>query len=181
MVRPYVDARGKRPDSRSDMRIRDYEDADAPAVGRLIAETFREYNLSHAEPAEQERLLGPFRHAFSDDPGHREGVRSVLQSPMLYVAEEDGEIVVVLRGRRNVLASLFVRGDRHRQGIGRGLVERFERDSRSQGVTRIRVASTLFAVPFYAAMGYKKSTGVRPCRSFDGTDLTYQPMKKLLE
>jgi predicted N-acetyltransferase YhbS len=162
------------------MRIRKYRDIDAPAVGRLIAETFREYNLSHADPAEQERLLGPFRHAFSDDPSHREAVRSILQSPMLYVAEDDGEIVGVLRGRQNVLASLFVRGDRHRGGIGRRLVERFEHDSRAQGVTWIRVASTLYAVPFYTAMGYKKTTGVRPCPTFDGTDLTAQPMKKLL-
>jgi predicted N-acetyltransferase YhbS len=163
------------------MRIREYRDTDAPAVGRLIANTFREYNLAHADSGEQERLLGPFRHAFSDDPCHREAVRSILQSPMLYVAEDGGEIVGVLRGRRNVLASLFVRGDRHRQGIGRRLVERFERDSRSQGVTWIRVASTLFAVPFYVAMGYKKTTGVRPCPTFDGTDLMAQPMKKLLE
>ena len=162
------------------MRIRDYRDADAPAVGGLIAETFREYNLSHADREEQDRLLGPFRHAFSDDPNHREAVRSILQSPMLYVAQDGDEIVGVLRGRKNVLASLFVRGDRHGQGIGRKLVERFERDSRALGVTWIRVASTLEAVPFYTAVGFKKTTGVRPCPTFDGTDLRIRPMKKLL-
>jgi len=52
------------------MKIRTYREEDAPAVGRLIAATYREYNLSHADPEEQERLLGPFRHAFSADPGH---------------------------------------------------------------------------------------------------------------
>jgi len=162
------------------MKIRQYRDVDAPAVGRLIAETFRKYNLSHADPEEQDRLLGPFQHAFSDDPSHREAVRSILQSPMLYVAQDGDEIIGVLRGRKNVLASLFVRGDRHGQGIGRRLVERFERDSSAQGVTWIRVAATLFAVPFYTAMGFKKSTGIRPCPTFDGTDLKMQPMKKLL-
>ena len=99
---------------------------------------------------------------------------------MLYVAEDGKEVVGVLRGRANVLASLFVCGDRHRQGIGRKLVERFERDSREQGIEWIRVAATVFAVPFYQSIGYKKTTGIRPCRSFDGTDLTYQPMKKKL-
>lgn len=162
------------------MKIRDYEDADAPAVGRLIAETFRTYNLSHADPEEQERLLGPFRYAFSDDPIHREGIRNILRSPMLYVAEDGDEIVGVLRGRTNVLASLFVRGDHHGMGIGRKLVEHFERASRAQGVAWIRVAATLVAVPFYQAMGYKKTTGVRPCPTFDGTDLKQQPMKKVL-
>ena len=162
------------------MKIRDYEDVDAPAVGRLIAETFRAYNLSHADPEEQERLLGPFRNAFSDDPTHCEGIRNILRSPMLYVAEDGDEIVGVLRGRPNVLASLFVRGDHHGRGIGRGLVEHFEHESRAQGVAWIRVAATLVAVPFYQAMGYKKTTGVRPCPTFDGTDFKQQPMKKVL-
>jgi hypothetical protein len=43
------------------------------------------------------------------------------------------------------------------------------------------VASTLYAVPFYQMMGYKKTTGVRPCWSFGGRGLVYQPMKKLLD
>lgn len=162
------------------MRIRQYREDDAIAVGRLIAGTYRAYNLSHADPEEQERLLGPFRHADSKDPKQREAIRSVIRSPMLYVAEDGKGIVGVLRGRENVLASLFVQGDRHRQGIGRKLVERFERDSRQRGARWIRVAATIFAVPFYQSLGYKKTTGVRPCRSFDGTDLKYQPMKKVL-
>jgi len=162
------------------MEIRQYQENDAIVVGRLIAETYRTYNLSHADPEEQDRLLGPFRHANSEDEAHREAIRSVIRSPMLYVAEDSTEIVGVLRGRNNVLASLFVHGNRHRQGIGRRLAERFERDSRQRGIEWIRVAATIFAVPFYQSLGYKKTTGIRPCKSFDGTDLKYQPMKKHL-
>jgi len=162
------------------MSIRNYRKEDISEVGRLIATTYRAYNLSHACPEEQDRLLGPFRHSFSDDPKHQEAIRSVVWSPMLYVAEDDKQVVGVLRGRANVLASLFVHGDHHGQGIGRKLVERFERDSRKQGIEWIRVAATMFAVPFYQALGYKKTTGIRPCKSFEGTDLTQQPMKKVL-
>ena len=160
------------------MKIREATQADAPAIGRLIAKTYRKYNLSHANPEEQDRLLGPFRHALSDDPKHREAIRAVVGSPMLYVAIEDSKIVGVLRGRENVLASLFVDGDYHRRGIGRQLVARFERDSRARGVEWIRVASTLYAVAFYQSMGYKKTTGIRRCHSFEGSDLKQQPMKK---
>ena len=160
------------------MKIRQYRESDALAVGRLIATTYRKYNLSHADPEEQDRLLGPFRHAFSDDPNHQDAIGAVVRSPILYVAEDGKDIVGVLRGRENVLASLFVRGDHHGKGIGRKLVERFERDSRKQGVEWICVAATLFAVPFYQSLGYKKTTGVRRCHSFEGTDLTQQPMKK---
>jgi GNAT superfamily N-acetyltransferase len=162
------------------IRIRLYREDDAASVGRLIARTYRAYNLSEADPEEQERLLGPFRFAESDSPHHQRAIQDVLHSPMLYVAEVDGRICGVLRGRANVLASLFVDGRMHRRGIGRRLVERFEKDSRNVGVQWVRVASTLFAVPFYQAMGYKKTTGVRRLRSFDGNSLFYQPMKKHL-
>jgi len=41
--------------------------------------------------------------------------------------------------------------------------------------------ATLFAVPFYQAMGFKKSTGMRKMKSFEGEGLPYQPMKKILK
>ena len=162
------------------MNMRSYRAEDAPEVGRLIASTYREFNLSHADPEEQDRLLGPFRHADSEDPKHQEAIASILASQMLYVAEVDGILAGVLRGREGVLASLFVGKAFHRQGVGRALVERFEGESRSIGVTSIRVAATIYAVPFYVRLGFRKTTGIRPCRSFDGSDLTYQPMKKPL-
>ena len=99
---------------------------------------------------------------------------------MVFVAEDDGEIVGVLRGKPDKLQSLFVRKDHHRQGIGRKLVETFEQASIQQGTAAIRVAATLYAVPFYQKLGYKKTTGVRPGWSFEGSGLVYQPMKKVL-
>jgi GNAT superfamily N-acetyltransferase len=163
------------------IRIRKYRPRDAVAVGRLIARTYREFNMVGLSAAEQDKLLGPFRHAESGDPAHQKTIAEVLRSPMLYVATMDGEIVGVLRGRENVLASLFVHESACRKGIGRRLVERFERDSGKLSVTWIRVAATEYAVPFYLAVGYRKTTGLRNFKSFDGTGLKYQPMKKLLQ
>ncbi len=99
---------------------------------------------------------------------------------MVYVAVDSDQIVGVLRGRTTRLGSLFVTGDRHRSGIGRQLVERFERDAARAGATEIKVAATLHGLPFYLRMGYKKSTGLRLGRSFDGRGLPEQPMKKRL-
>ncbi len=161
--------------------IRNYCESDAQSVGQLIADTYSEFNLSFAPPEERGPFLGPFRYAGSPDKAHQEAIARVVRSEMVFVAEDEGETVGVLRGRRGRLASLFVRGDRHRQGIGRKLVARFEQESLRQGVTVIRVASTLFAVPFYLAMGYKQSTGVRSGWSFEGRGLKVQPMRKVLE
>jgi len=160
--------------------IRRYREGDAQSVGQLIAETYEEFNLSFAPPEERGAFLGPFQHAGSPEKAHQEAIARALRSEVVLVAEEAGEIVGVLRGRVERLASLFVRGDRHREGIGRRLVARFEQESRGQGVTVIRVASTLYAVPFYSKMGYKRSTGVRAGWSFEGRGLRYQPMKKTL-
>jgi len=160
--------------------IRCYEEQDAASVGSLIADTYRDFNLAFAPPEELGLFLGPFRHARSQDPSHQQAIAQVIRSAMVYVAEDSGEIVGVLRGRKERLASLFVRGDHHRQGIGCRLVERFEGESLWQGVTLIRVAATLYALPFYLAMGYKRSTGVRTGWSFEGHGLKFQPMRKIL-
>lgn len=160
--------------------IRPYCEPDAETVGRLIADTYSHFNLSFACPDELAKLLGPFQHARSPEPAHRQAIAEVIRSPVVLVAEEDGEIVGVLRGRRERLASLFVRGDHHRRGIGRALVERFEQESSGRGVSVIRLAATLYAIPFYTALGYRKTTGLRNGWSFEGSGLKYQPMRKLL-
>ena len=163
------------------LTIRPYRESNAESVGRLIADTYSRFNLSFASSDELVKLLGPFRHACSVEPAHREAIAQVIRAPLVFVAEEDGEVVGVLRGRKERLASLFVRGDRHRRGIGRQLVEQFEQECIRQGVTVIRVAATLYAIPFYTALGYRRTTGVRSGWSFEGTGLRYQPMKKVLE
>lgn len=160
--------------------IRTYREDDAPSVGRLIAETYGECNLDFLPVKERGPFLGPFQHARSPDKAHQEAIAKVIQSEMVFVAENDGEIVGVLRGRKERLASLFVWGDQHRQGIGRRLVEHFEQASLDLGVEIVRVAATLYAVPFYLAMGYKRSTGIRSTWSFEGRGLPVQPMRKML-
>ena len=161
--------------------IRDYDESDAPNVGRLIADTYATYNLDYRPQQARGPFLGPFEHARSPEPAHQAAIAEIIRSEMVFVTEEDGEIVGVLRGRKERLGSLFVRGDRHRRGIGRKLVEHFERASRTEGVEVIRVAATMYGVPFYLAMGYKRSTGVRSSQSFEGRGLPIQPMRKMLE
>ena len=163
------------------VRIRRYRDADAPEVGRLIADTFGTYNLSTVTAEDRDRLLGPFRFARSPDEEHRAAIARAIRSEMVFVAEGNGEILGVLRGRTTRLGSLFVRGDHHRRGIGRKLVARFEQECAWQRGMTIKVAATLYAVPFYLEMGYRRTTGVRAYRGFGGSGMLYQPMKKILE
>ena len=161
--------------------IRDYCESDAYHVGVLIADTYSKFNLSFAPPEQIGAFLGPFQYARSLDESHQQEIAAVIRAAVVLVAEKDAEIVGVLRGKRDKLQSLFVSQDYHRQGIGRGLVERFEQECMAQGSDMIRLMSTLYAVPFYQSVGYKKSTGIRRMRSFEGEGLEYQPMKKVLK
>ena len=158
--------------------IRNYTENDAGEVGRLIADTYSEFNLCFTTPEDRDLMLGPFRHAHSDDEDHQQAIVENLHSPIFLVAETEGQIVGVLRGREERLASLFVRKKYQHQGIGRKLVESFEAEMQARHVAVIRVAATQYAVPFYSRLGYKKSTGLRNSWSFDGYGLPVQPMKK---
>jgi len=167
-------------------KVRRYAESDAIRVGVLIADTYGGFNLSAMTPAKRESMLGPFALAGSSMPEDREAIAAAISAPSVWVAEDEGEIVGVLRGGRTddrgrtVLSSLFVDGQRHRQGIGRTLVEWFEQEYAMRGVDVFKLSATLHAVPFYLAMGYQRSTGVRTMASFGESGLAYQPMKKTL-
>jgi len=163
------------------VRIRKYRKTDAVSVGKLIADTFREFNLDYATQAEQEKLLGPFRYAHSEDPEHQTSVARMIDATWVWVAEEDDEVLGILRGSPGRLHSLFVAKRAHRRGIGRKLMGVFERASAESGARKITMQATLYAVPFYQSMGFKRSTGVRSGPCFEGEFFPYQPMKKVLE
>lgn len=160
--------------------LRSYDDTDFRTVGILIAETFADYNLAYAAPDERERLLGPFRHARSSDPDHVAVLQRVIRAPMVIVAEDGRTIVGVLRGSCGRLHSLFVAASHHGLGVGRQLLDWFEAECVEQGAEKITLASSLYAVPFHQHLGYKKSTGERSGRCFDGVGFPFQPMKKVL-
>ena len=166
--------------------IRRYQKNDAGQVGILIADVYGGYNLLEMTPDKRESMLGPFAYARSSVPEHQEAIANAIEAPSVWVAEQDGEIVGVLRGGRvdhrgrTVLSSLFVSGKCHRQGIGRALVEQFEAEYVARGVTVFKLSATLYAIPFYLSVGYKNSTGVRSMHSFEEGGLLYQPMKKVL-
>ena len=162
------------------MNIRDYRREDAPEVGVLIKRTYSEFNLDFLPPAELPDFLGPFAFAGDKDPEHQQAIRDLIRSQFVYLAEMDGTIAGVLRGRMDRLGSLFVARDFHHQGIGRELVRHFEDTVRRKNGSVIRVASSLYAVPFYLKMGYKRSTGIRNSWSFKGHGFPIQPMKKNL-
>ena len=161
--------------------LRAYTSNDALQVGRLIKDTYSQLNLSFLPARDQDPFLGPFQYASNPDPAQLEAIHGVIQSEIVILAEDTEKIVGVIRGRIGRLGSLFVHHDFHRQGIASLLAEDFEDQIRNQGGKSLKVASSMYAVPFYLKMGYKRSTGVREGWSFQGRGLPIQPMKKILD
>lgn len=162
--------------------IRIYQPQDSVPVGQLIADVYGKFNLDFLPDSEKGPFLGPFRYAYSEQAEHKTAIENILRAQWIWVAENDQlKIVGVLRGRPERLHSLFVREDHHGLGIGRLLTENFEAACRQAGCKKITLAASLFAVPFYQHLGYKKSTGQRIGTSFDGEGFPFQPMKKILE
>ncbi len=161
--------------------IRKYQKKDSIAVGKLIADTFKKFNLSYASPEEQQKLLGPFRHARSKSAAHKKEIAKIISAPMVFVAiDNKKEIVGILRGSKEKMRSLFVHELYHRNGVGQKLVKRFEKECASLDSKVIYLMATIYAIPFYKKMGYKKTTGIRVMNCFEGTGLKYQPMKKII-
>ncbi len=160
--------------------IRDFREQDAVEVGLLIKNTYSAFNLDFVDPEELPAYLGPFVFAGDENPAHQDAILDVIRSQFVYIAEMNDTIVGILRGRMDRLGSLFVDQAYQKQGIGRALVEHFEKEVICNDGVVIRVASSLYAIPFYLKLGYKRSTGIRNGWSFQGHGLPIQPMKKVL-
>jgi GNAT superfamily N-acetyltransferase len=142
------------------------------AVAALISTTYARFNSREGRPQAVRAYIDSYApEGKCEDDIHRRFART----PACYVAVVGHEVIGVVRGIENRLINLFVDGSCHRQGIGTDLVKRFERACREAGYPDVKLRASLYAAPFYEALGYKKTTGVR---SFHG--LKIQPMRKKL-
>lgn len=154
--------------------IRKYRGSDAEQAAQVVRDTFRKFN-KHEGTREAMR-------AYAEHYNWKENSLKILESfnrsQIFYVAEDTGKIAGIVRGSKDRVVNLFVLGSYHSSGLGRRLMERFESESVRNGSREIRVRASLYAVPFYEHLGYKKTTGVRNFTRING--LKYQPMRKNL-
>jgi hypothetical protein len=67
--------------------IRCYREREAASVGKLIADTYSEFNLAFVPAEELGLFLGPFRYARSQEEPPKEAIVKVIRSAMVFVAE----------------------------------------------------------------------------------------------
>ena len=129
-------------------RIRDYKQADAPAIARLFYETIHSVNRADYSEEQVE--------AWAPSVPDPDEWHSRMVDRRTLVAEEGGEVVgfAELEGDGH-LDMLYARGNAVGRGVGRRLYEAVEWEARNQGLSRIFTEASITARPFFAMQGFR--------------------------
>lgn len=151
--------------------IRKFRKDDTKEVALLVMRTWARFN--HSECI-RKSAFQDYLDYYDPQKNTVAGVYEKFQrTPIFYVATAKNKIIGMIRGRPERIGGLFVDGSQHGKGIGRALMSRFEAEARKRKSGEIKVRSSLYAAPFYQALGYRKTTGIRNFRG-----LKVYPMRK---
>ena len=155
-------------------KIKKFQKKDTEAVARLVFDTFKRFNSGDYF---DKRGVQKYLDMYDTKKNRVEDIyQSFKRSPIFYVAVKEDKIVGMVRGRPDKLINLYVDERFQGQGIARKLVEKFETEAKKRGGEEIKIRSSVYAMPFYEKMGYKKTTGIRNLKG-----VKVYPMKKRLK
>jgi GNAT superfamily N-acetyltransferase len=135
------------------LKIRKYRDSDLKDVARLISKTFGRFNSDEGSKKSVENYIDTYT------PLKKNLVRikeNFDRCAIFYVAVDGEKIIGIVRGREDKIVNLFVDGEYHKRGVARRLIVKFEKVAKDIGSKSIKINSSLYAIPFYEKMGYKK-------------------------
>jgi GNAT superfamily N-acetyltransferase len=147
--------------------IRLIEERDLQRVSALIQNTLLVSNLADYDL----EIIGNLQNAFSVQQ-----IRTLTGKRRIYIYEQEGALLGTIGLETDKVCNFFVAPTKQGSGVGGKLLDFVERQARSEGRRRLTLDSSLTAVSFYGAKGYRR-TGEREDGSF-GRTIT---MEKSLE
>lgn len=155
------------------IKIRKFKKTDIYQIADLIKKVFKEFNTKGQTKKAIKAYL-----AYYDTKNNLKGTtKNFLKSKIFFVATQKNKIIGVVRGNKERITNLYIDGHYHKRGIGRKLMHIFEKSAKKTGSSQIKIRSSLFAVPFYQKIGYKKTTGIRKMQD----EIRIQSMQKYLK
>jgi GNAT superfamily N-acetyltransferase len=153
------------------VKLRKFQKNDTREVASLVADTYRRFNSTECtEESAAKEYINYYNPRKNTD---EQLYANFLRTPIFYVVVDAGKIIGMIRGRPERISNLFVDGRLHKKGVGTLLLNAFEAEAKRCESKQIKLRASLYAIPFYEKMGYKKTTGIR---TFHG--LKACPMKK---
>ena len=140
------------------MRIRRFNETDAPKVSALVIKTLRISNVKDYSPEDMEALAAEMQ---------PENIISRANWTHFYVAEDDGEIIGCGAigpywgsETESSLFTIFVLPEYQGRGVGRKIVETLEQDEYALRAKRIEIPASATGLNFYLMLGYTYKNGV---------------------
>lgn len=154
------------------VKIVKYQPKYARRVADLIRETYKEFCSCDANDD-----FNKMSTSFYDYKKNKEELSKCLLSREINLVVLLGDKVVgVAEGNKDSLNNFFIDKNFHNKGVGKILLEAYEKRAKKLGTKVFKIYSNSNAIAFYEKMGYKKTTGVR---NYKGEGILLQPMKKI--
>src|SRR3989338_3929256 len=134
-------------------KIRKFTKKDTANTALLMVNVYKKFNQGEAT----KKGLQEYVNSVHPDKIPLDKLYNKLNKPIAFVATDKEKIIGIVRGTPDIINSLFVDGKYQKQGVGKKLVEFFVSASKKTGANFIKVRSSVFAVSFYKAMGFKKT------------------------
>lgn len=125
--------------------IRPASGDDIGTMAAMIERAIRLANAADYDPETIERICANFT---------PDRIAGKMAERDVFCALKDGALVGTVSLGKGKLHSMFVDPGLHRRGIGALLVRHLERHAARQGLTELRLSSSLTARGFYARLGY---------------------------
>ena len=139
------------------MKIRKARKKDVFEISMLISKTFEKFCSDDGTKEGVKRYID-----LHNPKKNLENIqKSYYKSPIFFIAVQNNKIMGVIRGNSSKIGNLFVKEEYHKKGIAKKLISRFEKEAKKNNSKEIKICASLYAIPFYQKMGYKKTTGIK--------------------
>ena len=125
--------------------VRRFSEGDEDEVSRLIIDNLMNVVIAEYGQAAVSELASFYSPAY---------VSQYARDGDMYLAVAGGRIVGTVSLQGNRVRHVFVRTDRHRQGIGRALLKHLEGIAVQHGLERLDLRGAIGATDFYRRSGY---------------------------
>ncbi|MCD6109441.1 GNAT family N-acetyltransferase [bacterium] len=148
------------------MNIRRAKKQDIKNISKLLINTFNKFLLPYFTKEGAENFKNK-----------KLSTKSLLSrmNQYMFVAEEKEQIIGYIEANLNEIQLFFVNQKYQGKGVGKALMDTIELIVKKKKNNVIYVKASIYAVPIYTNLGFKKTTGKR---QINGEQ--YQPMKKII-